>query len=349
MKIINAGYEIIKEPCITKKIERIARICYKSEDKIGPGTDRKMLENLIKRQHLAMLEHGDVCMEVSGVFYDLLDDIIHTIENNLAEVNGTLYVPKKIYLRRTATVLKDDKIRYVVSGNIRAWYEFFVRASEIGALAIGMYIIVNEQIGGLFDVTHLGNTDIGIDYDTWKADPDKVYFRLIEDVSTLTEMERMVHETMTVLFTVDRGVTHELVRMRDSSFAQESTRYCNYNLDKFDKEITVIKPCFWSEDDDKYNMWKHSMEYAEVCYNNLVDAGATAQEARGALPHSVKANLVITTNLIEWEHIFSLRACDSTGPAHPQVKEVMIPLLQEVRDGNYNFAFRDLVAATERV
>ena len=64
------------------------------------------------------------------------------------------------------------------------------------------------------------------------------------------------------------------------------------------------------------------------------------------MPTSVKADIVMTTNLTEWKHIFNLRACDSTGPAHPQMKEVMIPLFKEMRE-KYPFAFGDMVAADE--
>ena len=69
MKIIKAGYQVINEPSITKKIERIARICYKSEDKIGEGTDIKMINKLIKYQHTAMLEHGDFAIIVDEITY----------------------------------------------------------------------------------------------------------------------------------------------------------------------------------------------------------------------------------------------------------------------------------------
>lgn len=356
MQIIKAGYQLVNEPSITKKIERIARICYKSEDKIGEGTDSKMITDLLKRQHYAMLEHGDVCMEVSDTVYDLVDDAIHTIENNLSELNGVDMLPKKIFLRRTMTTLKDGNVRYVISGNIRAWYEFFLEAAPIGALLVGMYSIVNEQLNHLLDTTPLADMEIGIDCDTWEFDQDTAFFRFIEDVSTLTPIERMVHETISILFTVDRGVTHELVRMRDCSFAQESTRYCNYSLGKYGREITVIEPLFFAEANrldnpteiwaERYGAWREGCEQTEIAYFRIMDTKAPAQQARDVLPTSVKADIVMTTNLIEWRHIFSLRACDSTGPAHPQMKEVMIPAFKEIR-GTHQFAFGDMIAADE--
>ena len=76
------------------------------------------------------------------------------------------------------------------------------------------------------------------------------------------------------------------------------------------------------------------------------ELGVPAQMARTVLPQSVKADIVVTANLAEWRHVFELRACDSTGKAHPQMKEVMIPLLEEVQaSGKYDFAFGDLTPA----
>ena len=88
------------------------------------------------------------------------------------------------------------------------------------------------------------------------------------------------HSSLSVKFVVDRGVSHEIVRHRLFSFAQESTRYCNYSKGKFGSEITVIEPCFWTQDDEKYQVWKRTIEQIEAGYNKLIELGATPQEAR---------------------------------------------------------------------
>ena len=138
------------------------------------------------------------------------------------------------------------------------------------------------------------------------------------------------HFSFSVKFIVDRGVSHELVRHRLASFAQESTRYCNYG---HEGEITVIEPCFWSwsKDGIKYNEWLSACEMAESYYLSLLEMGATPQEARAVLPNSLKTEVVMTANLREWRHFFSLRACGSTGKPHPQMLEVVVPLLKEVK------------------
>ena len=134
------------------------------------------------------------------------------------------------------------------------------------------------------------------------------------------------HQSVSVRFICDRGVSHEIVRHRLASYTQESTRYCNYTKGKFGSEITVIEPCFWSQDDEKYKVWKQTIEQIESAYNKLVELGATPQEARSILPNSLKTEIVVTMNLREWRHFFNLR---TSAAAHPQMREVAIPLLKE--------------------
>lgn len=148
------------------------------------------------------------------------------------------------------------------------------------------------------------------------------------------------HSSLSVKFTVDRGVSHELVRHRIASFAQESTRYCNYSKDKFGKEITVIEPCFFSPLSDSYTFWKHAMESAEGHYFSLLGSRATPQEARSVLPNSTKTEITITANYREWRNFFKLRTAKA---AHPQMREVTIPLLAELKK-KLPIIFDDIIA-----
>jgi len=136
------------------------------------------------------------------------------------------------------------------------------------------------------------------------------------------------HNAITVRFTCDRGVSHELVRHRLASFAQESTRYCNYSKDKFSNELTFIKPIFWDKGCQGYNLWINAMRYAEYLYKDMIKKGATPQEARTVLPNSLKTEIVMTMNLREWRHFFKLRV---VAVAHPQMRELTIPLLEEFK------------------
>lgn len=137
------------------------------------------------------------------------------------------------------------------------------------------------------------------------------------------------HFSITVKFICDRGVSHELVRHRVASFAQESTRYCNYSKDKFGNEISVIKPVYFNEDSENYALWKAFCEISEKSYFEMLNNGAAPQEARSILPTSLKTEIVMTANLREWRHFFKLRAVGTTGKPHPQMLEITLPLLRD--------------------
>lgn len=132
------------------------------------------------------------------------------------------------------------------------------------------------------------------------------------------------HEAVTVRIVCDRGISHELVRHRIASFSQESTRYVSYGTNS--RQCSFIKPFFLVGKPDRYAVWLKAVEACQAAYQTLIDYGATPQEARSVLPNSTKTEIVITANLREWRHVFELR----TSPkAHPQMREIMIPLLKE--------------------
>ena len=137
------------------------------------------------------------------------------------------------------------------------------------------------------------------------------------------------HGGMTVRFTCDRGVSHELVRHRIASFAQESTRYCNYGLNSFGNEITVIEP-YWADqqtDPEAYKLWRDTMLCCEDTYMELLHNGYTAQQARCVLPNCLKTEVVVTANWREWRNIFKLRCAPD---AHPDMRALMFPLWKEM-------------------
>jgi len=126
--------------------------------------------------------------------------------------------------------------------------------------------------------------------------------------------------SISIKFICDRGVSHEIVRHRLFSFAQESTRYCNYSKIKFSRGLTFIKPCFWEEDSEPYYLWERSMRMAEIDYIDLVvKHQVPPEQARTVLPNSLKTELIVTGNVRAWRHFFKLRtAIDS----HPQMRQV---------------------------
>lgn len=135
------------------------------------------------------------------------------------------------------------------------------------------------------------------------------------------------HYSLSVRFIANRSFTHELVRHRIASFAQESQRYVNYTKEKFGSELTFIKPTF--NDSVALGVWTKAMKDAEASYFELINCGIKPQEARLVLPNSTKTEIVITANLREWRTIFSLRA---DKPADPAMRQLMIPLLADMKN-----------------
>ena len=152
-----------------------------------------------------------------------------------------------------------------------------------------------------------------------------------------------------VKLVTNRGVTHELVRHRHCSFAQESTRYV-----KYDGQMEFIKPVWcknhllgtWSEQapvppdaPPAEQLWLTAMGRAEADYKTLLNAGWKAQQAREILPNSLKTEIVMKANIREWRHVFALRCAKAS---HPQMIELMRPLLKEVQK-KVPIVFDDLI------
>lgn len=166
----------------------------------------------------------------------------------------------------------------------------------------------------------------------------------LDDLQYICEPTEHHEKRVTVRFICDRGVSHEFVRHRVFSFAQESTRYCNYSKDKFGNELTFIEPCWledYNYDGNTYNqLFRDSLRWAEAHYLDLLRKWEdkipdkryktglrnnpwTPQQARAILPNSLKTELVMTGFISDWKHFFELRDAAS---AHPQAQELAHPL-----------------------
>ena len=313
MNLVKACYKILERDTTCKQlIERVARVCYKSEGLIKEGSADKLVSKLIERKHYAMLEHATLIYEFDNENY-------HALQAHLEMLQQNKDANYKSYLRFT-----NINSRYIVSGNVRAWMEFVEGWENTHGNTLPGYMltIINDSEGLLPSPScYIG-----------------MYHPVIQrmKVEQLTEEEKWIHEDVTVEFTVDRGVTHEMVRHRDASFAQESTRYCNYTNDKFDGNVKFIDIEGGIQMDDCMcnleganivtiiMLWHKAMQQAEDNYKELISLGASPQIARSVLPSSTASTIVITANLREWHHFFELRA---DRHAHPQMQEVAYPLL----------------------
>lgn len=143
-----------------------------------------------------------------------------------------------------------------------------------------------------------------------------------DDLEYLCEPTEFHERRITLKFTTDRGVSHELVRHRVFSFAQESTRYCNYSKDKFGNELTFIRPSGIEKNTtfNKHGGVEQFLQQCENLYIGLIDSNWTAQDARAILPNCLKTEIVMTGFISDWKHFFDLRYFGKTGKPHPDME-----------------------------
>lgn len=343
MRIIPAAAKYLDKSGMSayEFVELAGRTCYKSTDSITEGSAVKFVQRLKESGHWAMLEHGQIYI---GLSYDMLDSFIYELMNNdftLIDENensddnikrSSIPALKFFNITYMEEFLAEQVSKQLLSGSFRSFlslYTIYNSDPEFYTAIGNVLYFLAESYPDLFEKPDKLEIDEG--YDNFELiESDCIEQWIIDEYGDLAEKEKLdinsilkKHITHTVLFTCDRGVSHEFVRMRLCSFAQESTRYCNYSKDKFGNEITVIKPCFWDEDSEEYAIWKASCEESEKNYFELINKGAKAQEARSVLPNSLKTELIITTNEDEWQHIVNLRYHGTTGAPHPQMVESM--------------------------
>lgn len=331
MKIIAPSVEILRTGLGTEMIlpeqfiEKVGRTCYKSEDKITDDSAAKFVSNLIKRGHEAMIEHWNLIFQTDARHYENIksdwDNLLH---------NGNIPLKERLrpYLRFTDQMMDDGEMRFVISGNMRTWRDY-VKACVDGFGFVPRYMHGLVRNYPLF----------------FPEFQDYIPTRFINDIlipitvkDLVGDVERGVHWDVTVKFICDRGVSHEIVRHRVASFAQESTRYCNYGLGKFDNCITVIEPSFITDrffEDVSVSVeaavikaWEDGCVQAEAAYFKLLELGCSPQQARSVLPNSLKTEIVVTMSRHNWDHFFKLRCAPD---AHPDM-QVVAKMAKELFD-----------------
>lgn len=312
MKLINPSVQRIEFSDPYKKIEFIGRTCYKSEDKITDNSAQKFVEGLIKRKHFAMLEHAEVSYKIVGEHTDLelyltshIPFVKHScVVDSAIELDTHLITVSLSHLFNPAW--EDNKY-------MQAFKQLFIQYADSGfddqgTFGLGVPISAdNEDCMNIFLITDL-KKELPRIADIFKINPAALWD---------------AHGSYTFKFICDRGVSHELVRHR-CSFAQESTRYCNYSQTKFGQEIQFIKPAKfedWTE--IAQDEFIHQLACAESSYMYLTsEQGLSAQEARAILPNALKTEVVMTAPVYQWRHFFDLRSKGTTGAPHPDMKVV---------------------------
>lgn len=291
VKIVNAAtevYSLNRIDDICTHIERCGRTCYKSENLITNETAVPFITGILKSGHESVIEHANV------IFSMPLNEKNRAI-CEMRDIRGL-----------NVSIETDDKTGddvIVVSGNIRSFRDLARRYDAHDFLLC------------------LGNPLFYI-----KAEAAFRFSGLtIEGIQKSRFSE--LHNYVTTHSICDVGAYKDVTRHRLASFSIESTRYCNYSKGKFGSELTMLAPCNIEEGSEMYHIWLETMKMIEQSYMKMAEVGAKGDQLRMLLPHSSKADMIMTANIAEWKHIFSLR-CHTA--AHPSVRLVMKMILEKL-------------------
>lgn len=151
----------------------------------------------------------------------------------------------------------------------------------------------------------------------YKSDPVGNPAEFVAKLIKRGHLSVLEHASATILIGTDRGVTHELVRHRLASYSQVSTRYVNYAK----KEIAFVPPVAFlnKEDSTFFEWWSQAMEFCEAFYMDMIDHGASPQEARSVLSNLLHTEIIVTMNFRSWLHFLELR---TSSAAHPDMRHV---------------------------
>lgn len=291
VKIVSAESEVYSLNFledICTHIERCGRTCYKSENLITKETATPFITGILKSGHESVIEHANI------IFSMPLIESNHKI-CEMRDIRGL-----NVSIERDAEIEQDV---IVVSGNIRSFRDI-ARLYDIHDFLLCMnnpLFYINPNASYKF---------IGLK---------------IEGVQRSRFSE--LHNYVTTHSICDIGAYKDITRHRLASFSIESTRYCNYAKGKFGNELTMLAPCNIEKDSEMYNVWLSSMEQIERSYMRMAELGGKADQLRMLLPHSSKADMIMTANIAEWKHIFALR-CHTA--AHPSVRLIMKMILENL-------------------
>ena len=247
-------------------------------------------------------------------FIELIGRTCYKSEDKITDDSYKVFVQKMIDSRHYA-MLEHGTI-YITASD----YIYYIKL--IGDYDKNKYSVVKEHFDEYGNVIHCITTNLRVLIENgW-----------INDLCYLSKPTEYHAKRITVKFVCNRQVSHEFVRHRVFSFAQESTRYCNYTKGKFGGELTFIEPC-WLYDNNKsivYTDFVNTIKLIEDSYFNLIkEYGWKPQQAATILPNALKTELVMTGFVKDWQHFFNLRALGKTGAPHPQAKELALPLYND--------------------
>ena len=287
VQIASEIYPLNKLDEICTHIEHCGRTCYKSENLITQETAVPFISGILKSGHESVIEHANVIFSMP----------INAKNRKVFEMRDV----RGLYSSLEKDPLNGKEL-IVVSGNMRSFRD----AARQYNVHDFLYVIGNP----LFYI----------------KENEELSFDDLKIESVQQSLFSELHNYLTTHSTCDVGAYKDITRHRLASFSIESTRYCNYSKGKFGAELTMIDPCNIEKNSPMYDEWLSAMNCIEKSYMKMAELGAKGDQLRMLLPHSTKADMIMTANVAEWKHIFSLR-CHSA--AHPSVRKVMKIILSE--------------------
>ena len=345
MKIIPSSVEILDNDWsikgIFRAVERAGRTCYKSVGtryfRLVRGPENSLESNLIKQ---AQNDSRVVCKkgaDFDPAYYLSIPNKFINDYLNIEQFDEENFEDSPYYENLTAedfvnTLIKSNHGAMLEHGTVYMQIDSFLDIPEDDKLDKKVHQYESNRF------TKVNSMYIG--QGCWRYYITTNLRVLVEndwldDLKYVCEPTEYHAKRITAKFICDRGVSHEIVRHRTMSFAQESTRYCNYSKSKFGQELTFIEPAWEFPSSDIINIkerFEAILGETEANYMELITLGFKPQEARAVLPNALKTEIVVTAFIDDWKHFFELR-CDSA--AHPDIRKLALDLQKQFIDKNF--------------
>ena len=345
MKIIKSSVKILDNDWsikgIFRAIERAGRTCYKSVGtryfRLEKGPENSLESNLIKQ---AQSDPRVVCKQGADfdpAYYLSIPNKFISDYLNIEQFDEENFEDSPYYENLTAEdfvnmLIKSGHGAMLEHGTVYLYDTYDISAIGSWTNSLGYKysknkyskVITNDHMD-IRDIYITTNLRVLIEND-W-----------LDDLKYVCEPTEYHAKKVTAKFICDRGVSHEIVRHRGSygmSYAQESTRYCNYSKNKFGQELTFIEPAWEFPSSNIVNTrerFEAMLEEAEANYMELITLGFKPQEARAVLPNALKTEIVVTGFIDDWKHFFELR-CDNA--AHPDIRKLALDLQKQFTERN---------------
>ena len=345
MKIIKSSVKILDNDWsikgIFRAIERAGRTCYKSIGtryfRLEKGPENSLESNLIKQ---AQSDPRVVCKQGADfdpAYYLSIPNKFISDYLNIEQFNEEDFEDSPYYENLTAEdfvnmLIKSGHGAMLEHGTVYLYDTYDISAIDSWTNSLGYKYSKNKYSKVITD-DHMDIRDIYITTNLRVL----IENDWLDDLKYVCEPTEYHAKKVTAKFICDRGVSHEIVRHRGSygmSYAQESTRYCNYSKSKFGQELTFIEPAWEFPSSNIVNTrerFEAMLEEAEANYMELITLGFKPQEARAVLPNALKTEIVVTGFIDDWKHFFELR-CDNA--AHPDIRKLALDLQKQFIDRN---------------